>query len=50
MTDLACLANITPKLNILRLELQGWDKYVADEIITVNTFKSKVLLWTSYLV
>ena len=39
LTDLPCFVNVTQKLNVLDLKLQGRDKYVEDMIGTVNTFK-----------
>jgi hypothetical protein len=39
LADLSCFCNVTQKLNILDLELQGGDKHVADMISTENSLK-----------
>ncbi|CAM4508035.1 unnamed protein product, partial [Lepidochelys olivacea] len=41
LMDLAFLADITDKLNILNLEFQGRDKHVAQMIGSVKSFKAK---------
>lgn len=46
---LAFLADITGKLNILNLELQGKDKHVAQMIGSVKSFKAKLILWMSHM-
>uniref|UniRef100_K7FGN3 HAT C-terminal dimerisation domain-containing protein n=1 Tax=Pelodiscus sinensis TaxID=13735 RepID=K7FGN3_PELSI len=49
LMDLAFLADITDKLNILNLELQGKDKHVAQMIGSVKSFKAKLILWMSHM-
>uniref|UniRef100_K7GCV0 Uncharacterized protein n=1 Tax=Pelodiscus sinensis TaxID=13735 RepID=K7GCV0_PELSI len=49
LMDLAFLADITGKLNILNLELQGKDKHVAQMIGSVKSFKAKLILWMSHM-
>ena len=45
--DLAFLTDLTLKLNDLNLELQGKDKSIFELIGSVNSFKSKLVLWIS---
>ncbi|KAG6937555.1 GTF2I repeat domain containing 2, partial [Chelydra serpentina] len=48
LMDLAFLADITDKLNILNLELQGKDKHVAQMRGSVKSFKAKHLVDVTY--
>ncbi|KAG8224907.1 hypothetical protein J437_LFUL006265 [Ladona fulva] len=49
LLDLAFLADITEKLNILNLHLQGKDKELAQMMGSVKAFKAKLTLWISQM-
>ncbi|XP_077677617.1 general transcription factor II-I repeat domain-containing protein 2A-like [Eretmochelys imbricata] len=49
LMDLAFLTDITDKLNILNLKLQGKGKHVAQMIGSVKSFKAKLILWMSHV-
>ncbi|XP_061450843.1 general transcription factor II-I repeat domain-containing protein 2-like isoform X2 [Rhineura floridana] len=49
LVDLAFLADLMQKLNILNFELQGRDKHISGMLTAVNTFKDKLRLWKSHL-
>ncbi|XP_053221557.1 zinc finger BED domain-containing protein 5-like isoform X1 [Podarcis raffonei] len=49
LMDLAFLADLMQKLNILNFELQGKDKHISGMVTAVNAFKDKLRLWKSHL-
>uniref|UniRef100_A0A8D0B0Q1 SCAN box domain-containing protein n=1 Tax=Salvator merianae TaxID=96440 RepID=A0A8D0B0Q1_SALMN len=49
LADLAFLADLMQKLNLLNFELQGKDKHISGMITSINAFKDKLRLWKSHL-